>query len=53
MTGPSKSFLQGNPGDLSRGFVEEANPPVLVDTKYTVVETTEDSFEPSFWWSCC
>ena len=39
----SKSFLPGNPGDLSRGFVEEADPPVLVDTKYTVVETAEDT----------
>ena len=49
MAGPSKSFLQGNAGDLSGGFIEEADPPVLVDAKYAVVETTEDSFEPSLW----
>jgi len=53
MAGSANSFLPGNPGDLSRGFIEEADPPVLVDAKYSVVETTEDSFEPSFWWSWC
>jgi hypothetical protein len=53
MAGPANSFLPGDPGDFSRCFVEEADPPVLVDAKYTVVETTEDGFEPSFRWSSC
>ena len=49
----AESFLPGNPGDLGRCFVEEADPPVLVDAKYTIVETAEDSFEPSLWWFYC